>query len=185
MRRGTAGREQRASASTAPVGSGRSEGTGRAFTGITRLPKPAPRKDAGSRRPRQRDRSRCERLHRARSSGNVAADCAVVFSRPFPRCPRPRRDQRRRCRSARRPIACARSRKSRNRPLPSHSSRKRRSACSTTVAAQRRSKIRSGGRESSVSAETDKCDGASTIQSSQEMKFILPPRFMVALLSST
>src|SRR5438132_2176902 len=65
----------------------------------------------------------------------------------------------------------------RNRPRFSHSSANRRSACSTTVAAQRTSKIRSGGQVFNSCPQIDNCDGASAIHSSQATNCKVPPRF--------
>src|SRR5207248_5605228 len=71
---------------------------------------------------------------------------------------------------------------SRRRPLASHSSRSRRSACSVTVAAQRKSKSRSGDHDSSAVGEMDNREGAAAIQSSQEMKSTFPPRLHASLV---
>src|SRR6476469_10179765 len=67
--------------------------------------------------------------------------------------------------------------KTRRRPRFSHSSPNRLRARSTTVAAQRTSKIRSADHLSDSCWEIEKCDGASDIQSSQETKCTSPPRF--------
>src|SRR2546423_8224851 len=74
--------------------------------------------------------------------------------------------------------------KARSLPWLSHSSRKRRSACSTTVAAQRKSKSRSAGHDSSACAETVSCDGASAIQSSQETNCTSPPRLRACFFAA-
>src|SRR4029453_7309545 len=77
--------------------------------------------------------------------------------------------------------------KSQSLPLLSHSSRRRWSACSTTVVAQARSNSRSGGNDLSACAGRDNCDGASATQTSQEINSASPPRlrawvFSVALI---
>src|ERR1044071_155277 len=78
------------------------------------------------------------------------------------------------CRSAARQLL--RTSKTRRRPCFSHSSPKRRKARSTTVAAQRTSKILSGDQLSDSFSEIDKWDGASVIESSQETKRRTHPR---------
>src|SRR5205807_8301826 len=77
------------------------------------------------------------------------------------------------CRSAARQLL--NTSKTRRRPRFSHSSPNRRSARSTTVAAQRTSKTLSGDHLSDSSSGIDKWDGASVIQSSQETKRKSPP----------